>query len=142
MLPRLLLALASFAPAATGAIQSASFPAAHPLLPKPTVTTASVPAGGFLAGTDDCTAPHRSVPAGDQLAVPFTTGTTGTQGQNEALCLFFGMDGIARDVWFDWTATQSGSATLRTCGTTLVDTKLAVWPGTAGCPPDGASLAC
>jgi len=88
---------------------------------------------------DDCTAP--TAIAGTGL-FPFTTinATTGTQGQAEASCLFFSQIGIARDVWYDWTAPSTGIATVETCAQTTLDSKIAVYAG-AGCPA-GSAIAC
>jgi hypothetical protein len=66
--------------------------------------------------------------------------TTGFEGQNEALCNAFGTPGIQNDAWYAWTPCETGTATLRTCGQTAVDTKVAVYDG-YGCP-NGAALAC
>lgn len=98
--------------------------------------------GGYQGGTDDCNNPHVFAGTGSVVCIPFTTGTTGTQGQNESLCFQFGTSGIDDDVWFDWTADASGVATLTTCGATAVDTKVAVWPFSPGRPADGTALAC
>lgn len=68
-----------------------------------------------------------------------TAATTGTQGQAEALCLFFGSTVIDRDVWFTWTAPSSGNAVLENCSTTH-DSKVAIYNG-AGCPT-GSAIAC
>jgi hypothetical protein len=54
--------------------------------------------------------------------------------------MFSGTTGIANDIWFVWTATGTGAATLQSCGQTLVDTKAAVYNG-AGCPASPA-IAC
>lgn len=69
-----------------------------------------------------------------------STATTGSQGQSEAACNFFGTMGISNDVWFTWTATGSGSATVALCGGSSMDSKVAVYAG-AGCP-SSAALAC
>jgi hypothetical protein len=94
---------------------------------------------GPVTGGDQCTAP--GVISG-QGNFPFdnATATTGTQGQAEGLCLFFGSTQIHRDVWFTWTANASGTATVSTCTLTSVDTKIAAYAG-AGCPA-GAAIAC
>ncbi len=88
---------------------------------------------------DDCTT---ATPIAGTGLVPFTTinASTGTQGQAEALCLAFGFTGIARDVWYDWTAPSTGIATIETCGQTSLDTKIAAYAG-AGCPT-GSAIAC
>ncbi len=65
-----------------------------------------------------------------------------TDGLPSATCNFFGQDQIASDVWFLWTATQTGSVTVQTCGVTSgVDTKIAAYPGLEVCPPSTV-LAC
>ncbi|MBC7772554.1 MAG: hypothetical protein H7210_08685, partial [Pyrinomonadaceae bacterium] len=60
--------------------------------------------------------------------------TTGSSGQGEPACIFFGSANIDLDEWFLWTANGTGTATLSTCGSAPVDTKIAVWDGSA-CPP-------
>ncbi|MCB9916052.1 MAG: hypothetical protein H6828_13060 [Planctomycetes bacterium] len=90
-------------------------------------------------GSDDCSTATLIAGQGG-FAFDNLTATTGTQGQVEAICLFFGNSGINNDIWFDWTADITGDATVSLCGNTL-DTKLATWPG-GGCPADGTSLAC
>jgi len=72
-----------------------------------------------------------------------TAATTGPQGQNEALCYFFGASTIDHDVWFEWTADCTGTAAVKTCPFTSEDTKIAAYPG-GGCPIAGQNnaLAC
>ena len=50
--------------------------------------------------------------------------TTGGEGQSNSLCFAFGTSGVNNDVWFDWTAPDSGDLTVTTCGVS-VDTKIA-----------------
>ncbi|MBL8861076.1 MAG: hypothetical protein JNK02_03610 [Planctomycetes bacterium] len=68
-----------------------------------------------------------------------TLCTTGTEGQSETLC--GANTAIARDLWFEWTATVSGPISVVTVGTTTLDTKVAVYPS-GGCPAVGSALAC
>ena len=100
--------------------------------------------GGTFTGTmqilhppaqDDCATPQAISGPG---VFPFDTSqaTTGTAGQSDSGC---GPE-IARDVWFAWTATFSGTAQLSSCGSTTTNSKLAVYAG-SGCP-GGAALAC
>jgi hypothetical protein len=56
-----------------------------------------------------------------------TAATTGSQGQST------NCGPIHNDLWFTWTATTSGTATIETCFQTSVNTMIAVYPG-AGCP--------
>ncbi len=66
--------------------------------------------------------------------------TTGVEGQNEALCTFFGNTAIANDLWFRWTSSITGLVDLSLCAGSAIDSKVAVYVG-AGCP-SGPALAC
>jgi hypothetical protein len=106
----------------------------------PSVTTASNQ-GGYLVGTDDCAAAHRNAGTGNVAGVPYTTGTTGTTGQdNNPACLFFGSDDITNDVWFNWTCNFNSTATLSNCGN-VTDTKVAIY-NLAVCPGSNSAIAC
>jgi|CXWL01.1.fsa_nt_gi hypothetical protein len=61
------------------------------------------------------------------------TAAATTNGPNHAACLATGQTGIDRDAWFLWTSTCSGDVVVRTCDTTTVDSKVAVYSGTT-CP--------
>ena len=61
--------------------------------------------------------------------------TTGSEGQNNPGCV-----NVSRDLWYEWTAPASGTATLTLCGQTAVDSNIAVYAG-AGCPL-ATSIAC
>jgi hypothetical protein len=90
---------------------------------------------------DACTSPVNLVGDGPH---PFNTvgATTGAEGQAEPLCLFFGFTNIYNDVWYTWTASQTGLYELTLCnGTTHPDTRVAVYSGT-GCPAAGTAIAC
>ncbi|HIG10082.1 MAG: hypothetical protein ABGY71_11845 [bacterium] len=91
------------------------------------------------AGTDGCTTPDTIAGEGS-FAVDSSAATTGSEGQLDPGCLWFGSTTVENDVWFDWTASLDGVATVSTCGSVL-DTKIAAWPG-AGCPAAGNALAC
>lgn len=84
---------------------------------------------------DDCAAP--TVISGNGVfAFDNGNATPGAQSNGGPLCPIIG-----RDVWFRWTATQSGLATLHTCGQVAHDSAVAVYPvGT--CPGVGTSIAC
>ncbi len=71
-----------------------------------------------------------------------SAATTGTDGQNEALCYAFGTSDISNDIWFAWTADGTGLADVTVCnGGATLDTKIAAWPNV--CPPvPGTILAC
>src|SRR5688500_16596604 len=66
-------------------------------------SSATLPGGSFLGGTDTCTTPVAIAGQGT-FAFDTTTATTGTTGQNEGRCLAFGTTGIDNDTWFCWTA--------------------------------------
>lgn len=91
-------------------------------------------------GNDACSTPQ--LVQGATANISFNTGisTTGSQGQNNPACLFGGTSAIANDQWYRWTAPASGTVTLQSCGTTGVDTKVAVYNG-LGCPASFA-IAC
>jgi hypothetical protein len=85
-----------------------------------------------VPANDDCSAPASAGAGG--VSYDNTTATTGTQGQANPC------GGIDKDLWFTWTASVSGTATIDSCFQTSVNTSLAVYPGT-GCPST-AALAC
>lgn len=92
------------------------------------------------ATNDDCA--NAAVIAGfGPFAFDASSATTSCQGQSNALCNFYGEPGIARDLWFRWTAPSTGTFEVSTCGTSgNVDTKIAVYAG-GGCPA-AAAVAC
>lgn len=92
-----------------------------------------------INGSDGCATPDAISGAG-AFTYDNSTATTGTEGQNEGLCLFYGSMAVVQDVWFAWTAPSTGVATMSTCGT-VMDTKIAAYPG-SGCPTPGSALAC
>lgn len=76
------------------------------------------------------------------FAFDLTQATTGAEGQANGACVFFGLPGIDADVWYQWTASSTGTAVIKTCGLTTVDTKIAVYAG-AGCAAAATSaIAC
>jgi hypothetical protein len=85
-------------------------------------------------GNDECTSPI--VIAGSPVIIQqnANNATTGTAGQGNAACLAFNTRNINNDEWFLWFANATGVATLRSCGGATMDTKGAVWDGSA-CPP-------
>jgi len=94
------------------------------------------------AGSDDCSAPQAIAGQG---TFPFdlTNASTGSESQNEYLCYQFGVSGIDNDVWFNWTADVSGTASINTCAGTSIDTKIAAYPDSGGgCPTPGSALDC
>lgn len=84
---------------------------------------------------DDCASP--TVISGNGVFA-FDNGiaTPGPQSNGGPQCPVIG-----RDIWFRWTATQSGLATLHTCGQVAHDSAIAVYP-TGTCPGSGTSIAC
>jgi hypothetical protein len=97
------------------------------------------PPAPLVGGSDSCATPDLIVGTG---FFPFnnTTATTGVEGQNEAACLFFTLTGITTDVWFTWNAPFTGLAQVELCTLTAMDSKVAIYDGTA-CPT-AAAIAC
>ncbi|MFT4537999.1 MAG: hypothetical protein ACI841_005045 [Planctomycetota bacterium] len=114
--------------------QTFTKPAVNPNVSAPTQI------GGFFGGSDDCGTADIIAGSGN-FSYDNTTATTGIEGQNESICYDFGTSGIATDVWFCWTAPNSGPATLTMCNGGGGDSKIASYAG-AACPVDGTSLAC
>lgn len=70
---------------------------------------------------------------------PYTNSGATDDGAPNALCAFFGNPQIYADVWFNYTASCTGTLTIGLCGSNY-DTKMAVYDGFA-CPAS-AILAC
>jgi hypothetical protein len=85
---------------------------------------------------DDCASP---IVVSGSGPFPFdtTSATTGFQGQSEALCA---SEMITFDLWYRWTSTCTGPVTVTLCSLAVLDTKVAVYQGSA-CPT-GSALAC
>lgn len=96
--------------------------------------------GNFTLGlqgppaNDDCASPV-DLSAGGSSSFDISLATTGTEGQGNPGC-----NNVLRDLWFKWTATQNGTATVDTCFQTVDDTALAVYLG--GSCPTAVALAC
>jgi hypothetical protein len=101
--------------------------------------------GGASAGLGTFTIDVEATPANDDCGSPLTIGpggvsfdttsaTTGSQGQSNPCGT------IENDLWYAWTPSGTGTATIDTCGQTALNTSLAVYSG-SGCP-SGAALAC
>ena len=93
-------------------------------------------AAALLGGSDACSTAEAITGTGS-FAFDTTAATTGAEGQVTTNCIQSSLQGIVNDVWFVWTAPQTGSVELSTCGSTTVDTKVAVYGGTT-CPVAGA----
>jgi hypothetical protein len=101
------------------------------------ITILSVaPSSARAQGSDNCAFPQTISGFGPH-AFDTSAATTGSQGQFVACGATVGID---NDVWFRWTAPQSGTAVLSTCQQTTVDTKVAVYGGST-CP-SGSAIAC
>lgn len=81
-------------------------------------------------GADDCASAH---PIAGNVTTGFSTVSASTDGPPHTACIDFPGGQFGRDVWFRWTATMTGSATVSTCGGTSLDTLLAAYAG-AACP--------
>ncbi len=95
------------------------------------------PTTSLLGGNDNCATPDVIVGTG-AFSVD-TTVATDSLGAGSVTC---GGGVCHNDVWFEWTAPASGTTFLSLCGSTAVDTLMSVWPGPAGCPTLGTSIAC
>ncbi len=95
---------------------------------------------GSVAGgpsNDDCTSPIRIEDGKTDFD---TTGATG----NELLvedCGSGEFTDIGADIWFEYSASCSGTLTVSLCGSSY-DTKLAVYAGCVECPPTDPPLEC
>ncbi|MBI5364782.1 MAG: hypothetical protein HZA53_16520 [Planctomycetes bacterium] len=94
-------------------------------------------AAPLVNGSDSCSTPDAITGTGS-FAFDNTAATTGAEGQVTTNCIQSNLQGITLDVWFLWTAPQTGSVELSTCGLTTIDTKIAVYNG-AACPTAGAT---
>jgi len=131
MLSRSMLTLVLIGTLAPGAFAQPS-PQTAPLRPSAVPTTLA------LNGSDDCATPDPINGTGI-FTFDCSLATTGSQGQNEALCIAPGID---TDVWFVWTAPTSGNATWSLCGgASWMDTKIAAYAGSS-CPVQGTAIAC
>ncbi len=88
-------------------------------------------------GSDNCAAAQAIV---GNVTVNFVNQAATTDGPANSACNFSGQSQINLDVWFRWTATVTGTATVTDCSATSVDTKIAAYAGTS-CPP-GSPLDC
>ena len=65
-----------------------------------------------------------------------------TDGPDEPnACNFLGDTQVQSDVWYSYTASCTGEATVSLCGSSY-DTKLAIYDGTSGCPTVESAIAC
>lgn len=70
----------------------------------------------------------------------FDNSSATTDGPIHLACSTLGGDEqITKDIWYCWTATCTSQVLARTCGTTQIDSKIAVYEGCA-CPPTDARL--
>jgi len=75
----------------------------------------------------------------------FSTLTATTDGPEHpgAACYSFGNNFCNREIWYNVTATATGSIEISTCSSVNYDSRLAVYNPGAACPPvDGDLLAC
>ncbi len=102
---------------------------------------ANPPPTPLVGGSDSCTTPDPITGLG-QFAFDDSIATTGPDGQSTINCIFFNAIGISADVWFVWTAPQTGTVVITTCGLTTIDTKIAVYAAPTGgpyCPTAGGN---
>ena len=109
-------------------------------------TPSVTPGGGGLAfGNDDCSlaATTDAISGAGSFVFDNTLGTIDPNfGQLEAECSAFGFTAVLQDVWFEWTPTADGIATVSTLNaSTTIDTKIGIYAG-SGCPAIGSAVAC
>ncbi len=74
-------------------------------------------------------------------AIPFSTFNAETDGpshEDDNTCSVFGSGQMTNDIWFSYTATCEGTATMSTLGGTTLDTRIAVYADF--CPVDLSNL--
>jgi hypothetical protein len=101
-----------------------------------------VGAAGLAVGqpvNDSCSAP--TAISGFGVFV-FDNNLATTDGLPDPLCLFATSSEIYNDVWYCWTASQGGPVRARTCTSTTLDTRIAVYAGCTPCPTAGGILTC
>ena len=94
----------------------------------------SLTPGTLAAGTADSCASPDLISGNGAFPFDLTAATQSPEGQAS------GCGSIYADIWYEWTATATGTAQVTLCGTASNDSKIAAYAG-AGCPA-GASLAC
>ena len=132
-----LLAFAALAPAVAADQGAGKYSAPKAAAPRPQLLPSS---SNLIGGSDSCATPDVLIGSGPFL-FDNLFATTGTEGQAEAACSFFGFTTVDQDVWFKWTATASGIMTLDTCGLSSVDTKIAIYQASS-CPAAGSAIGC
>ena len=96
-----------------------------------TITIGGGGGGGGGGGNDDCA---NATPVGEGL---FAVDNTNSILDGPTDC----DANMNTDVWFEYTASASGTATIETCGSlgSMDDTVLIVYDGAAGCPVAGSA---
>ncbi len=119
---------------AQSAVQPAKDPTKRQLAQQTPPVTFQFPSSP-ANGSDDCLNAAANDAISGTGTFPVDTSVATDGATPSASCHI-----VHNDVWFQYTATGSGIVTVSACGSTTVDTVLAVWSG-AGCPT-GTSLAC
>ena len=94
-------------------------------------------------GANDCALAE---PIKSYGSYAFDTNGATTDGAADLLCNFFNNQNIYNDVWFRFTAPESGIIDVATCGGTTLDTKIAAYGGAdcsapvIACSDDNCSL--
>ncbi len=78
--------------------------------------------------------------AGYGVTAYSTVGAT-TDGLAGPACLFFSVSQVYNDIWYCWTAAESGIVSIDLCGSTF-DTKLAVYADCTPCADPSTIIAC
>ena len=100
--------------------------------------TVTGPGGGPTGPmNDDC---EDAIDVGEETLAFTNVGAT-TDGPDEpGACTFFSSSDVAADVWYRYTPSCQGTATVSLCGSSY-DTKVAVYAGD-GCPTSESAIAC
>jgi len=116
-------------------IQLGNYPTASPGTGTFAITTN--PQG---SGNDECGGALALAPTGP-YSFNTTAATTSCAGQSNSACSFYNQMGIHNDLWFTWTATATGRASLTTCNTAAgMDSRIAIYQG--GACPTGQAISC
>ena len=102
------------------------------------VCALATPRAMSQAGNDACGAPDPL--AGFGVTAYTTVGAT-TDGLAAPACLFFGVSQIYNDIWYCWTATDTGVVFVDLCGSSF-DTKLAIYGDCTPCADPSTVIAC
>lgn len=103
----------------------------------PAITCNDTPICPDPPANDDCADAVDVTPGVHDFTTLFAT--TDGPDQPDSDCDDTFESNVNQDVWYEYTASCDGIASVSTCNTADFDTRIAIYPG-GECPPDGASL--